>query len=134
MSEKISYSAILGYVIKTEREARGITQAALSRDLNIVQSGLAKIERGETSVSVLRLRHICGALTNHDAGFGSEMFRLRHICRDTDKIFLEMMRNTMAICDALRSDNMEISYAPKKGKGYVSIPKLLITLRGSQAQ
>ena len=131
MSEKISYNAILGYVLKTEREARGITQAALSRDLNIVQSGLAKIERGETSISVLRLRHICRALTNHDAGFGSEMFRL---CRDTDKIFLEMMGNTMAICDALRSHNMEISYAPKKGKDYVSIPKLLITLRGSRAQ
>ena len=62
-----SYSHIVGAVIANLRENQDVNQRTLATRIDMTRSGVSKIERGETSVSVERL-HAIGEAIDSSAG------------------------------------------------------------------
>jgi transcriptional regulator with XRE-family HTH domain len=55
-------SSVLGGLMREAREARGMTQADLARELRIPQSMVSKTENGERKVGVVELVAFCDAV------------------------------------------------------------------------
>lgn len=48
--------------LRAAREAAGLTQVELAKELRITQSYLSKVERGERRLDLMQLRQFCTAL------------------------------------------------------------------------
>ncbi|MCW3101694.1 MAG: Transcriptional regulator [Bacteroidetes bacterium] len=57
------YLKKLGELIVKIRSEKGVTQMELSRKINSTNTHLRRIERGETNVTLLTMRHIADALS-----------------------------------------------------------------------
>jgi transcriptional regulator with XRE-family HTH domain len=66
------YRLLLELLVKT-REARGLTQEVMALKLDLTQSSVSKIERGERRLDVVELHHWCRALGVPFAKFASEL-------------------------------------------------------------
>jgi len=53
---------ILGALLRTKRNAAGITQDDLATDLDIDRRHIGRIESGQSKLSIVRLIDICKAL------------------------------------------------------------------------
>lgn len=64
--ETVNLSAVIGYIVQTERKIRGLTQADLAEDAGIHSVALSKIERGvQRDIGVVTLHHIAQALSDY---------------------------------------------------------------------
>lgn len=59
---KIAYGALLGRVIDHHRAARKINQEAVAAALGITQSAYSKLEKGQSTISVVQLNTIAAQL------------------------------------------------------------------------
>ena len=66
------YRALLKLLIKA-RETRGITQVMLARRLQMTQSAVSKVERGERRLDVVELHTWCAALGVPFVKFAGEL-------------------------------------------------------------
>jgi transcriptional regulator with XRE-family HTH domain len=66
------YKTLLKLLIRV-REARGITQVTLARRLQMTQSAVSKVERGERRLDVIELHTWCAALRVPFLQFADEL-------------------------------------------------------------
>ncbi len=64
---EIAYGALLGRVIEHHRTHRKIHQETIAKVLGISQSAYSKLEKGQSTISVVQLNTIAGCLKMHSA-------------------------------------------------------------------
>lgn len=62
MDNKINLAKDLGARVRSSREALGISQAELARRVNMTRSGICRIERGNNTTPISKLKIIASAL------------------------------------------------------------------------
>lgn len=68
----LQYRALLKLLVRA-REARGVTQVALAERLQMTQSAVSKVERGERRLDAVELHTWCRALGMPFVKFAAEL-------------------------------------------------------------
>lgn len=79
---QITYGAVLGKVIEYRRRQLERTQAPFAAALGMTQSGYSRIEKGQTSLSVLQLQVIASLLDCLSAELLSDADRYASLLRE----------------------------------------------------
>jgi len=84
----ISLAAVLGQLVRTEREARGLSQKALASRAGLHPVGLSKFERGaHQDVGVATLSRLANALSQQD-----QIVRAGDLMSEAERIRTKLLR------------------------------------------
>jgi transcriptional regulator with XRE-family HTH domain len=61
-AERPTYSAVVGRFVRLERECKKVPLSTMARKLGCTVSGWSRVETGETTMNVNRLKEVCDAL------------------------------------------------------------------------
>ncbi len=65
MKTAVMFNVVLGQVVVAARKGRNLTQGEAAHAAGLLQSGLSRLERGETTFTIGQLRRVAGALGTH---------------------------------------------------------------------
>lgn len=65
MKTAVMFNVVLGQVVVAARRGRNLTQGEAAQAAGLLQSGLSRLERGETTFTIGQLRRVAGVLGTH---------------------------------------------------------------------